>query len=116
MNREGNWVLVELEEQEAAFRELKAGWSLLDCIGDDLLKQIYLEQELTSADKQAWCDGMVTEHSREAFNQIGGLESNEVTIEYNRAHRQYEVEVKERITAHLPEPNIILHKPNFTTL
>jgi hypothetical protein len=103
-------IFVWLNEHEARVNEVKPGWNLIDCEGDEKLKEMFLEQNLTEEDKQAWCSGEITEHCLMVIDGIGGLEENEIRIEFNRDTRQYEIEVTERIRIVLPD---ISHVPQL---
>jgi hypothetical protein len=57
------FILINLDEHQARIYDTRPGWNLLDCTGDIRLKQHYLKEELSEVETQAWCDGVVTEHS-----------------------------------------------------
>lgn len=115
-NTDGQVIFVELGEHEAALRELKMGWYMMDCQGDEQLKGLYLEQGLTVDDMLAWRDGVVTDRFWELLNDIGGADANDVIVKYSREHRRYEIEVVERIAAILPEPNIVIRATNLVPI
>jgi hypothetical protein len=101
-----HFIFIIFDEHQAALYETMPGCNFLDCDGDESLKRLYLEQELIAEDMLAWCDGVVTKHCRETLEDIGGLENNDVTIEFNPDSRRYDIRVVERIAVAFNHPRI----------
>ena len=91
-------ILVWLDEHQAMLCETMSGWNVVDCAEDNYFKQIYLHQNFTIEDFQAWNKGLLTEHCLELLNDTGLVEKVEdVIIKYCNHNRQYEIEIVERI-------------------
>ena len=101
------FIHVDLNEEQAAKYDTGAGLRLINCAGDPEAKELFLRQQLSSEDKQALCEGDVTEHLHDVVDEIGGFDVNDVFIEYNRDIRDYEIWVTERIPEQIPELAII---------
>lgn len=112
----GHNIFINFDEHQAGIYDTKPGWNLLDCTGDELLKGLYLEQELSDEDRLAWCDGVITGHCREALEGIGGLDANDVKIEFSRDNRRYEIEVTEKVSFVFLNPNIPISANQFASL
>jgi hypothetical protein len=108
----GNYVFIDLDEHLARVCDLMPGWCMVDCTGDVLYQQLYLEQNLTTDDMQEWVGGMVTEHCQELLNDVD-VEVADVRIRYSQEHRRYEVYVPERIAIELSELRFATRELDF---
>ena len=74
-------------EEEARFLDDRAGWDMRPVIDDPYFKQIYLRQQLTNEDVQAFIAGEITANLQETLDDVY-LSVSEIDIQFSSELRE----------------------------